>query len=73
MEVLDNILGIDVSQYIEDAVSDRNDMGMIIEKIIVRKDRRLDFTFIDGSKFEYELGDWTPKGSPAGRRKRTKG
>lgn len=67
IKVLENILGIDVSRYIGDVVSDRNDMGMIIEKIIVRKDRRLDFTFIDGSRFEYELGDWTPKGSPAGR------
>lgn len=72
IEVLGNILGVQVSQHIGDAASDRNDMGMIVEKIIVRKDRRLDFTFIDGSKFKYELGDWTPKGSPAGRRKKAK-
>lgn len=72
MEVLEDILGVDVSQNIRDVSSDRNDVGMIVEKIIVRKDRRLDFTFIDDSGFEYELGDWTPRGSPAGRRKRAK-
>lgn len=70
IEVLENILGIQVSQYIGDAFSDRNNMGIIVEKIIVRKVKWHNFTFIDGSKFKYGLGDWTSKGSPAGRRGR---
>ena len=64
--MLEDFLGIQIGQYIGDVSSDRNDMAMIIEKIIVRKNRWLDFTFMDGSRFEYELGVWTPKGSPAG-------
>ncbi|ERK34949.1 hypothetical protein I131_13370 [Enterococcus faecium CRL1879] len=72
IEVLEDFLGIQIGQYIGDVSSDRNDMAMIIEKIIVRKNRWLDFTFIDGSRFEYELGVWTPKGSQAGSPERAK-
>lgn len=72
IEVLEDFLGIQIGQYIGDVSSDRNDMAMIIKKIIVRKNRWLDFTFIDGSRFEYELGVWTPKGSSAGSPERVK-
>lgn len=61
VEQLSDILETNLTPYLEDfhCVA-RADVSMIVERIIVKKDRELDFTFVDGSELKLVMGVWTP-------------
>ena len=68
IEVLSDILGFDVSEKItEFKTGSREDVALIIEKIVVGKDRSLIFMSIDGCEVELLMDTWTPTSDRIGR------
>lgn len=62
VEQLSNILEADIRPYLADFhCAERAEVSVIVEKMVVKKNNRLEAKLIDGSTLVVEISGWSPK------------